>query len=151
MNKCETPARDDRNNGTWQLLYTSSTITRYFGGVTGLHRYVPDGKVEKIEQELDMEDGTATMTETIGFDVPFVDKRSRLTAVIQGDLRPTSEIRQAWNAKNVRVAFFSWFADNWKTLRSFKIADTTYLDHNFRITRGQTGSVCVYVKNQSTD
>lgn len=146
MNECNIPSRDDRMNGKWQLMYTNSTIARYSGGVTGLHRYFPDGNVKKIVQEIDIEDGSLTMSETIDFDVPFVDKRTSVTATVSGELRANSEIRQTWNAEKVRIFFFSWFADGWKTVRAFKVTDTTYLDDDVRITRGQTGSVCVFTK-----
>lgn len=148
MNQCELPTKDKRLSGTWELLYTSSTLTRYFGGVTGLQRFFPDGCVQGIRQVMDIEDGTASLEEDIDFDVPFVDKRANVTAIVSGSLQPLSEFRQIWDAENVRVSFFSWFADGWKTVRAFKILDTTYLDHDIRITRGQTGSVCVFAKIQ---
>lgn len=144
LNTCESPNEDTRMSGTWEMIYTSSTISRYFGGVTGVQKYLPDGSVEAIYQILDVEDGTCSIVEVIAFDVPFVDKRSSLKAIVSGKVRPMSSVRLRWDAENVQVSFWRWFADGWKTVRAFKVTDTTYLDDDFRIIRGQTGSVSVF-------
>lgn len=146
MNQCQIPTRDARIDGSWELLYTSSSLTRYFGGLTGLQRYFPDGSIGPIRQIIDLEDGTSSLEEVIEFEFPFANKRSSVTAIVSGELKAMSEYRQVWDAEDVRVSFFKWFADGWKTVRAFKVADTTYLDAEMRITRGQTGSVCVYLK-----
>lgn len=146
MNDCELPTRDIRMNGEWNMLYTSSTISRYFGGLTGMQKYIPDGSVESIHQKIDTEDGTCSFSEVLECDVPFIDKRMRINTEVSGKLRVINDTRLKWDAENVKISFWKRFAEGWKTVRAFKVTDVTYLDDDFRIIRGQTGSVCVFEK-----
>ncbi|CDF37166.1 unnamed protein product [Chondrus crispus] len=132
--------------GTWELLYTSSSITRFFGGATGLQRLLPAGEVGRVEQYIDAENGTCEVREELSFEVPIVGTPMKKIAVASGTIRATSQTRQAWDPKEVQFYFFKQFADGWKTLRAFQIADTSFLDESLRITRGQTGSVNVFGK-----
>ena len=138
------PTRDPCVFGQWRLIYTSSSITRYFGGLNGLQRLLPDGAVGRIAQNLDEELGSATITERLFFDVPFRADRASVDAVVTGKFRATSQTRFVWSPEKVRVAWFSWFAETWKTVRAFQVSDVTYLDEDLRITRGQNGSAFVY-------
>lgn len=148
---CVVPTRDARVFGTWKLIYTSSSITRYFGGLTGLQRLLPDGSVGRIRQTIDAEDGTSVFDECISCDVPFRSRRANLLATVTGKIRSTSETRQVWQPETVRLAGFSRFAETWKTLRAFQVADITFLDDQLRITRGQNGSVCVFARWNEDD
>lgn len=138
------PTKDANMSGSWRLIYTSSSITRYFGGVTGLHRILPEGKVGEIVQSIDAENGKCNFVEKVGFRVPLAKNEVWVQIRAEGRIQSMSEVRQLWDAETVRCGFFRWFADNWKPLRAFQIADNTYLDGDVRITRGQTGSVNVY-------
>ncbi|KAI0565227.1 PAP fibrillin [Gracilaria domingensis] len=140
------PTEDPRLSGQWSLAYTSSAITRYFGGVTGLQRLLPNATVGDITQTIVGEDGTSTFEESVTFELPVIGNEVSLDIQVQGRLRATSEERQIWEPENVKCGFFSWFADNWKTFRAFQIADITYLDDELRITRGQTGNVAIFQK-----
>lgn len=146
INQCSVPTRDKRLEGTWKLEYTSSTITRYTKGVTGLQRYLPNGSLAEIRQVIDLEDDILQMQEDIQFDIPILKKPIKFTSTVSGSLRTTSEIRHVWNPQTIRFFFISWFADSWKSTRAFSVADNTYLDDTHRVTRGQTGSVCLYTK-----
>lgn len=146
LNDVNVPTKDPRMYGLWQLVYTSSSIIRYYGGATGLQRYLPDGKVGKIEQYIDSEDGTCEIREAISFGVPLLGKQLDGVAVAKGKLRATGQTRQVWEPEKVYFYFLKQFADSWKTLRAFQVADTTYLDDDLRITRGQTGSTNVFRK-----
>lgn len=146
LNNIRVPTRDARMFGLWELVYTSSSITRYYGGATGLQKYLPEGRVGKIEQYIDAEDGTCEFREVISFEVPLLGKQLEGVATAKGMLRATSETRQIWEPRRVEFYFLKQFADSWKTLRAFQVADTTYLDEGLRITRGQTGSVNVFRK-----
>lgn len=147
LNEADVPTKDPRMSGTWELLYTSSSITRYFGGATGLQRLLPAGEVGWIRQHVDPENGTSEMSELLRFEVPVVGTPMENVAVAKGKIRATSKVRQVWDPEDVKFYFFKQFADGWKTLRAFQIADTTFLDETLRITRGQTGSVNVFAKS----
>lgn len=131
--------------GTWELLYTSSSITRFFGGVTGLTRLLPAAETGSIQQVIDAEDGTSRYVERMRFELPLFGEKEWV-AEAEGKFRGSSEVRMLWEPENVKVGWFSWFADSWKTLRAFQVSDITYLDDTLRITRGTTGSVNVYEK-----
>ena len=143
-NPTPVPTKNPLMPGKWALIYTSSSITRYFGGVTGVQRLLPEGIVGEIYQIIDPEDGTSRFEEMVQWEIPMLGKAVDSVVVADGKIRATSEVRQMWEPMSVKSGFWSWFADNWKTLRAFQVADTTYLDDELRITRGQTGSVNVF-------
>lgn len=149
LNEIELPTKHEFMAGDWELIYTSSSITRYFGSVTGFHRLLPEGNVGKIVQTIDTEDGTSVFRERISFELPIFGNEMESDAVCYGKLRAASETRQTWEPEYVQFYFFKRFADGWKTLRAFQVADTTYLDEDIRITRGQTGNVNVFRKLSS--
>ncbi|CAN8077065.1 unnamed protein product [Agarophyton chilense] len=145
------PTKDSRMHGRWRLAYTSSAITRYFGGVSGLQRLLPNATVGTIIQLIDPEDGTSTFKENITFELPVIGNKVTLNIQVQGRLRATNEERQIWEPENVKCGVLSWFADNWKTFRAFQVTDVTYLDDELRITRGQTGGVAVFERITEDD
>lgn len=143
-------------DGDWELIYTSSGITRYFGGVTGLQRLLPNGSTQTIIMNMNREDGKCQFTETITFDAPIFGKQT-IQVIAQGDVlltppqsfSPSEQQQQQqqrvnWDPKTVQIAGFNLYAENWKTLRAFQIGDVTFMDGTFRILRGQTGSVHVF-------
>lgn len=146
INTVDIPTKDPRLLGAWQLMYTSSSITRFFGGVTGVQRLLPEGEIGRIVQFIDLENGTSRFTEQVSYELPIVGKTVTSEAVVEGKIRPSSAVRLLWDAERVKMSWFSWFADGWKTMRAFRISDITYLDDNLRITRGQTGSVNVFAR-----
>lgn len=148
MNPTRNPARSVLLHGDWTLLYTSSRLTRYFGGVTGLQRLVAGGSVGRIGQHLDVEDGTAVVREEILFSRPFGGGRTGGEAVATGKIRFAGERRMVWEPEFVKFWWFRRFAEGWKTLRALQVGDITFLDAEMRIMRGQTGSVMVFVREE---
>lgn len=150
LNACTAPTQSENLNGSWDLLYTSSTLARYTGGLSGLHKYV-DGKVGRITQYIDADDGTCTFSEQISYSLPVVNRASSVTVVIFGRIRDIDETRQIWYPETIKAAWLRLWAENWKSLRAFTSSHTTYLDKYIRITRGQTGSLSIFGRTQETE
>lgn len=134
-------------SGSWELLYTSSTLTRFHGGLSGLQKYV-DGEVGRITQVIDTESGVCNFYEQIAYDLPVVGKPAEVTVVVNGKIRAVNETRQMWTPETIKASWFKLWAESWKSVRAFTIAETTYLDKELRITRGQTGSLTIYGRTQ---
>jgi PAP_fibrillin len=147
-NQCACPTRSPDMGGSWELLYTSSTIVRFAGGLTGLQKYLPEGSVGRIIQVVEPEDGTCVFTEQLTYTLPVVNKQVAMDVVVAGRIRATSETRQVWSPESVKATWFRSWAESWKTLGPFTIAETTYLDKYLRITRGQTGSMNIFARTQ---
>lgn len=148
LNTCAIPTQSQHLDGRWRLIYTSSSITRFFGGVTGLQRLLPEGRTGEIFQVMNTEDGVMQFEEQLLFELPIVGV-IKWNVLIEGVLRASSPTRQVWEAETVKLAFFKWFADGWKTVRAFQISDITYLDDGVRITRGQTDSINIFERDIS--
>lgn len=146
-NFCAAPTAASEMNGSWDLLYTSSTLTRFHGGVSGLHKFV-EGRVGRITQEIDMESGVSTFYETISYEIPFVKKATEVKVVAAGKIRAVTATRQMWVPESIKAAWFQIWAESWKSVRAFAVAETTYLDEELRITRGQTGTLTVFGRTQ---
>ena len=138
-------------DGKWKLAYTSSSITRFFGGLSGLQRLLPEGGVGEITQTISLEDGIATFDEILEYELPILGNKMQHTIQVDGNLRALDEERQIWEPEKIRFFRLNWWADSWKTLRAFQVADVTYLDKKWRIARGQTGSVSVFEKIDEND
>ena len=143
INDCSSPTQSPLIDGRWKLIYTSSSLTRFFGGVTGLQRLLPEGRIGEIVQEIRTEDGLMVFEEEVIFELPVMGVIKWVVSV-EGDLRSSSSTRHIWEAETVRLGSLKWFADGWKTVRAFQISDITYLDNTLRITRGQTGSIAIF-------
>lgn len=150
LNPCSAPTESSNMHGSWDLLYTSSTLARYTRGLSGLHKYV-NGKVGRIVQHFDPEDGTCTFSEQISYSLPLVAKPASETVVIRGRIRNVNETRQIWTPENIKASWLRLWAENWKSLRAFTNAETTYLDKYIRITRGQNGSLNIFGRTQPAD
>jgi hypothetical protein len=146
-NTCEDPTRSLLMSGSWELIYTSSTIARFHGGLSGMQKYV-EGKVGRIWQVIDLEDGSCVFNEQISYKLPIVQKPSTVTVVVGGRIRAVSETRQMWDPETIKASWFQLWAESWKSVRAFTIAETTYLDKELRITRGQTGSMNIFARTQ---
>jgi hypothetical protein len=116
--------------------------------VTGLHKYLPGGSVGRITQVVEPEDGTLRFVEQLAYKLPVVDRKAAMDVVVTGRMRSTSATRQMWLPEKVKASWFRSWAESWKTLGPFTIAETTYLDDLMRITRGQTGSIHIYARTQ---
>jgi PAP_fibrillin len=146
-NICAEPTRSPLMTGSWELAYTSSTIARFHGGLSGLQKYV-EGDVGRIIQVIDLEDGTCVFSEQISYVMPIVKKPASVTVLVSGKIRAVSETRQMWTPETIKASWFQLWAESWKSVRAFTIAETTYLDKQIRITRGQTGSLSIFARTQ---
>lgn len=146
-NACAAPTASPDMSGSWDLLYTSSTLTRFHGGLSGMHKYV-DGTVGRITQEIDTETGICTFYEQIAYALPVLNKAAQVTVTVTGRIRAVNETRQMWAPETISASWFKLWAESWKSVRAFAIAETTYLDRDLRITRGQTGSLTIYGRTQ---
>lgn len=149
-NLCAVPTASPDMDGKWELLYTSSSLTRFHGGLSGIQKYV-DGTVGRITQEIDTETGLCTFYEQISYSLPVVKKPAQVTVVVSGKIRAVNETRQMWTPESITASWFKLWAESWKSLRAFTVAETTYLDHELRITRGQTGSLTVFGRTQDEE
>lgn len=147
-NTCAAPTTASEVNGSWELLYTSSTLTRFHGGLSGLHKFV-EGSVGRITQEIDMESGTSTFYETIIYELPLVKKAVEAKVIVSGKIRAVNATRQMWVPESIKASWFQIWAESWKSVRAFTVAETTYLDDQLRITRGQTGSLTIFGRTQA--
>lgn len=146
-NPCAVPTASSDMDGKWELIYTSSSLTRFHGGLSGIQKYV-DGTVGRITQEIDTESGLCTFYEQISYLMPVVKKPADVTVVVTGKIRAVNETRQMWTPENITASWFKLWAESWKSVRAFTVAETTYLDSELRITRGQTGSLTIYGRTQ---
>jgi hypothetical protein len=144
------PTRSPDMTGSWELIYSSSTLVRFTGGLTGLHKYLPEGTVGRICQILEPEDGKCSFTEQLSFVLPVVGKRVTVEAVAAGRLRTASDTRQVWEPQTIKASWYRSWAESWKSLRPFTNVDTTYLDRYIRITRGPTGSMNIFARTQDS-
>lgn len=149
-NPCAVPTASPDMDGKWELIYTSSSLTRFHGGLSGIQKYV-DGTVGRITQDIDTESGVCTFYEQIAYQMPVVRKPAEVTVTVTGKIRAVNETRQMWTPETINAAWFKLWAESWKSVRAFTIAETTYLDKELRITRGQTGSLTIYGRTQKTD
>jgi PAP_fibrillin len=149
-NPCSVPTASPDMDGSWELVYTSSSLTRFHGGLSGLQKYV-DGEVGRITQEIDTESGVCTFYEQVMYNLPVVNKPAEVTVTVTGKIRAVNETRQMWTPETINAAWFKLWAESWKSVRAFTVAETTYLDKQLRITRGQTGSLTIYARTQSTN
>ncbi len=114
-----------------------------------MHKFLPGGSVGRIAMTADPDDGTWEFRETLFFEV--LGKEFDTEASVSGRVRALSEVRESWAPEKIKFYFLSFFADTWKTLRAFQVADVTYLDDFVKICRGQTGSTCVFVRPELAD
>lgn len=146
-NPCAVPTASPDMDGKWELVYTSSSLTRFHGGLSGIQNYV-DGTVGRITQEIDTESGICTFYEQISYELPVVKKPAQVTVVVSGKIRAVNETRQMWTPESITASWFKLWAESWKSVRAFTVAETTYLDKDLRITRGQTGSLTIFGRTQ---
>lgn len=143
-NTITSPSTSPLRFGEWELAYTSSPLSRFSGGLTGLQKFLPGGLVGPIRYVADGDDATWEFRETLCFEL--FGREFETDAVVGGRVRAISEVREAWTPEKIKVYFLAFWADTWKTLRAFQIADVTYLDERVKVCRGQTGSSCLFVR-----
>lgn len=138
------PSTDPRRIGEWELVYTSSPLTRFTGGLTGMQKWLPGGLVGRIAMTADGDDATWVFRETVAFE--FLGREFTTDLIVDGTVEAYTETREVWSPNRVRFYFFTLFGDSWKSLRAFANANTTFLDESVKISRGATGGVMVFVR-----
>ena len=136
--------------GDWELLYTSSAMMKFNKGLSGLGSSFPNGKFNGLTQKLkaskylsDVEYLERIKTSDASFDVTITGdwKLKRSVSLLTGD--PT--IQLTVEPDRVNYGPTSTRADHWKSVRSMNLLDVTYLDHDFRIMRGNTSTDTIFI------
>lgn len=149
QNACTSPTTDDRRLGEWELAYTSSALMRFTGGLTGMQKFLPGGTVGRITFAVDGDDATWDFRETLSFEI--LGRELETDVLVTGPVEALNETREVWSPEKVRFYFFNFFAESWKSLRSFTNCSITYLDEDVKITRGTTGTAVVFVRPELAD
>eukprot|EP00183_Erythrolobus_madagascarensis_P005789 CAMPEP_0185847186 /NCGR_PEP_ID=MMETSP1354-20130828/2561_1 /TAXON_ID=708628 /ORGANISM="Erythrolobus madagascarensis, Strain CCMP3276" /LENGTH=254 /DNA_ID=CAMNT_0028547449 /DNA_START=240 /DNA_END=1004 /DNA_ORIENTATION=- len=129
--------------GDWSLQYTSSTLARFTGGLSSLHKLVPRGRSVKIVMSIKQVDSDAMMFETvrgaggIGTQIKLWSK-----------WRVKGPARFALEHDKIEYFKLKRFADSWKPLRAFSLFDVTHLDRDSLVARGQAGQVYYWAREE---
>ncbi len=140
------PTASESRFGTWQFAYTSSAMTRYIGGLTGMQRFFPGGVVGPITLEVDKDEGTWVFRESIAYEL--LGRELTVDIEVEGDVSALSDTREMWSPEKVRFYGFRLWAESWKSLRAFANTTVTYVDEHVKISRGPTGAAVVFVRPQ---
>lgn len=132
--------------GDWDLAYTSSSLTRYAGGLTGMHKLLPGGVVGKISLNVSDEVPQWIFTEAVSFEL--FGKKLGVDVVINGRIEPMVGMREVWQPEKADMFGWKFYAETWKSLRAFTNTTVTYMDEFVKISRGTTGSAIVFVRPQ---
>ena len=140
------PTASESRFGTWQFAYSSSTMTRYTGGLTGMHKFFPGGAVGPITLQVDSDESTWIFRESISYEL--FGRDLAVDVQVEGAVRAVNDTREAWAPEKVRFYGIRLWAESWKPLRAFANTTVTYLDEHVKISRGSTGAAIVFVRPQ---
>ena len=140
--KCNVLDHGAMLNGRWELLYTSSTMARYAGGLSGLAKVLPGGECRRVWALVDVDEQEGQFSEEVGWKIGRLD--GSLVVRVDGRVEVRERGRVMWSPEKLRVGAWAFDAQGWKSLRAFGIMDHTFLDGDLRIARGQTGGVWVF-------
>lgn len=139
-------------DGTWDLLYSSSSAMKFNKGLSGLGGSFPNGRFSGLKQNLK---ASKVMT-----DVEYIEHIEVNPATASFDVRVngswelrtsvslfTGEPSIVMTVEPNRVTYgpTSTRADHWKSLGPMNMLDITYLDDDLRIMRGNTSVETVFV------
>ena len=139
-------------DGTWELLYSSSSAMKFNKGLSGLGGSFPNGRFGSLKQKL-------TVTKFLT-DVEYVEhievspKNASFDVTVTGtwDLRTsvslfTGEPSVVMSVRPDRVSYgpTSTRADHWKSLGPLNMLDISYLDEDLRIMRGNTAVETLFI------
>ena len=148
----QTPIVPKDLDGTWALLFTSSSAMKFNKGLSGLGGSFPNGRFGNLKQKL-----TASKFLT---DVEYIEhievtpKNASFDVTVTGtwDLRNsvslfTGEPSVVMSVQPDRVSYgpTSTRADHWKSLGPMNMLDISYLDEDLRIMRGNTSVENLFV------
>jgi hypothetical protein len=144
-------------NGSWDLLYSSSSAIRFNKGLSGLGASFPNGRFGGLRQVL-------TSTKFVS-DVEYVERievnpsAASFDVTVTGDwdLRRsvslfTGEPSLVMTIQPGRVTYglTSMKADHWKSLGPMNMLDITFLDKDLRVMRGNTAVDTIFIFRRST-
>jgi PAP_fibrillin len=143
-------------NGSWDLLYSSSSAMRFNKGLSGLGGSFPNGKFGGLKQVL-------KSTRFVS-DVQYVERIEVTPSAASFDVTVTGdwELRQSVSLftgepslvmtvqpDRVTYGVTNMKADHWKSLGPMNMLDVTYLDDDLRIMRGNTAVDTVFIFRRS--
>lgn len=137
----------DLRYGDWDLAYTSSSLTRYAGGLTGMHKLLPGGVVGNITLNVSDEVSQWVFTERMTFEL--FGREFKVNVVINGRVEASNGGREVWMPEKADMFGWKFYAETWKSLRAFTNTTVTYMDEFVKIHRGTTGSAIVFVRPQA--
>jgi hypothetical protein len=139
-------------DGTWEMLYSSSSAMKFNKGLSGLGGSFPNGKFAGLKQKLQaskyMSDAEyieriEVTPSSASFDVKIDGVWDLRTSVSLFTGQPSIIV----NVEPGRVTYgpTSTRADHWKSLGPLNMLDLTYLDPELRVMRGCTSSDTVFI------
>ena len=139
-------------DGTWELLYSSSSAMRFNKGLSGLGGSFPNGRFGSLKQKLTASKFLTDVEYTERIEVTPSSASFDVTVTGTWDLRTsvslfTGEPSVVMTVQPDRVNYgpTSTRADHWKSLGPMNMLDISYLDEDLRIMRGNTSVETVFV------
>jgi hypothetical protein len=144
-------------DGTWDLIYSSSSAMKFNKGLSGLGGSFPNGRFAGLKQKLtakkyqiEMEyvERIKVTPDTASFDVKVDGDWDIRTSVSLFTGAPSIIL----NVTPDRVTYgpTSTRADHWKSLGPMNMLDLTYLDDDIRVMRGCTSSETIFIFKKSS-
>mmetsp|Transcript_2238 Transcript_2238/g.6683 ORF Transcript_2238/g.6683 Transcript_2238/m.6683 type:complete len:240 (+) Transcript_2238:95-814(+) len=127
--------------GRWRLMFTSSTITRFAKGMSGIHSLLPGGRSLEVEQIIEPEDYRSYIVEKVS----YLGGTLKGDAFIIGQFRWNNENKLIWRPEDLKLWFLNFQAENgWRALSALRSLEVTYLDYEVKIERGEIGQVFLW-------
>jgi hypothetical protein len=145
-------------DGTWEMLYSSSSAMKFNKGLSGLGGSFPNGKFAGLKQRLQASKymSDAEYIERIEVTPSFASFDVKVDGV--WDLRTsvslfTGQPSIIVNVEPGRVTYgtTSTRGDHWKSLGPMNMLDLTYLDKELRVMRGCTSSETVFIFKRTAE
>lgn len=138
--------------GSWDLLYTSSSMMRFNKGLTGLGGSFPNGKFAGLRQNLILNKYITDVeyTERIAVN----PEQNSFDVKVNGDWELKSSVSLFTGAPSTILSIepdkvvygpTTTRADHWKSVRSMNLLDLSYLDNDLRIMRGNTSTDTLFI------
>lgn len=148
----ETPIEPRDLDGTWELLYSSSSAMKFNKGLSGLGGSFPNGRFGNLKQKLTASKFLTDVEYIEHIEVTPSNASFDVTVTGTWDLRTsvslfTGEPSVVLTVQPDRVTYgpTSTRADHWKSLGPMNMLDISYLDEDLRIMRGNTSVETVFV------
>eukprot|EP00188_Purpureofilum_apyrenoidigerum_P000439 Plantae.Rhodophyta-Purpureofilum_apyrenoidigerum.ctg11915.p1 GENE.Plantae.Rhodophyta-Purpureofilum_apyrenoidigerum.ctg11915~~Plantae.Rhodophyta-Purpureofilum_apyrenoidigerum.ctg11915.p1 ORF type:complete len:240 (+),score=36.56 Plantae.Rhodophyta-Purpureofilum_apyrenoidigerum.ctg11915:251-970(+) len=127
--------------GRWRLMFTSSTITRFAKGMSGIHSLLPGGRSIEVEQIIEPEDYRSYIVEKVS----YLGGLLKGDALVLGQFRWNSNNKLSWRPEDLKLWFLRFQAESgWRALSALRSMEVTYLDYEVKVERGEVGQVYVW-------